>query len=81
MIMARIKEKNLNLVVYPNDHLPPHGHVLGPGWEIRLSINSKLEVITITGKPKLQEVAQAIEATAKHAAGLNKIWSDLHDGI
>jgi hypothetical protein len=37
--------------------------------------------MTITGKPKLQEVAQAIEATAKHAAGLNKIWSDLHDGI
>jgi Domain of unknown function (DUF4160) len=81
MIMARIKEKNLNLVVYPNDHLPPHVHVLGPGWEIRLSINGKLEVMTITGKPKLQEVAQAIEATAKHTAELNKIWSDLHDGI
>jgi len=41
---------------------------LGPGWEIRLSINGKLEVMTITGKPKLQEVAQAIEATAKHTA-------------
>ena len=79
MIMARIKEKNLNLVVYPNDHLPPHVHVLGPGGEIRLSIDSKLEVMTITGKPKLQEVAQAIEATTLHIAELNKIWSDLHD--
>ena len=78
--MARIKEKNLSLVVYPNDHLPPHVHVLGPGWEIRLSINGKLEVMTITGKPKLQEITQAIEATSVHIAELNKIWSDLHDG-
>jgi hypothetical protein len=53
---------------------------LGPGWEIRLSINGKLEVMTITGKPKLQEITQAIEATSVHIAELNKIWSDLHDG-
>jgi hypothetical protein len=37
--------------------------------------------MTITGKPKLQEVAQAIEATSVHIVELNKIWSDLHDGI
>jgi len=53
---------------------------IGARVEIRLSIDSKLEVMTITGKPKLQEVAQAIEATTLHIAELNKIWSDLHDG-
>ena len=80
-MMARIKEKGIDLVVYPNDHLPPHVHVLGPGWEMRLSIGGDLGLMTITGKLKLQEISQALEAVAKHIAELNKIWSDLHDRV
>lgn len=48
---------------------------------MRLSIGGDLGLMTITGKPKLQEISQALEATVKHVAELNKIWSDLHDRV
>jgi hypothetical protein len=78
--MTKIKEMGLNLVVYPNDHLPPHVHVQGPGWEVRLSLHVSLEVMTITGKPKMKEIAQAVRATTNRLNELKKIWSELHDG-
>jgi hypothetical protein len=78
-MMARIKDNGLNLVVYPNDHLPPHVHVLGPGWEVRMSISGKIELMTITGNPKLQEIALAAEVVSRNRNELKKIWRSLHD--
>lgn len=78
-MMARIKDNGLNLVVYPNDHLPPHVHVLGPGWEVRILICGKSELMTITGNPKLQEIALAAEVVSRNRNELKKIWRSLHD--
>ena len=78
-MMVRIKDNGLNLVVYPNDHLPPHVHVLGPGWEVRISICGKSELMTITGNPKLQEIALAAEVVSRNMNELKKIWRSLHD--
>ena len=77
--MVRIKDNGLNLVVYPNDHLPPHVHVLGPGWEVRISISGNIELMTITGNPKLQEIALAAEVVSRNMNELKKIWISLHD--
>jgi hypothetical protein len=50
--------------------------------QLRLVVypNDHLPVLmTITGKPKVAEIAAALMGTAQHLGALRTIWSDLHD--
>ena len=77
--MASIRSNGLRLVVYPNDHPPPHTHVLGPGWEIRIELSMPPVLMTIVGKPKMAEIAAALMAVDVHLKQLRIDWSNLHD--
>jgi len=45
------------LGVYPNDHPPPHPHVVGAGWEIRIELSMSPALMSILGKPKASDIA------------------------
>jgi hypothetical protein len=77
--MASIRSDGLRLVVYPNDHPPPHAHVLGPGWEIRIELSMPPALMTIVGKPKIAEITSALLAVDAHFKQLRIHWSNLHD--
>lgn len=77
--MTSIRVKHIRLVVYPNDHPPPHIHALGPGWEIRIELSMPPALLTVAGKPKASDVTAALVATAERLTELRTIWSDLHD--
>lgn len=34
------RTSNLRIVIYPKDHAPPHVHVIGPGCEAKLEIQT-----------------------------------------
>ena len=76
--MAAIFLGHLKLVVYGNDHPPPHTHVLGPGWEIRIELSNPPSLMSIGGSCKRQDVAKALLATAAHLTELQLFWSALH---
>jgi hypothetical protein len=77
--MTSIRVNHIRLVVYPNDHPPPHAHALGPGWEIRIELTQPPALMTVAGKAKVSDVAAALIATSDRLAELRTIWSDLHD--
>lgn len=77
--MTSVRVNHIRLVVYPNDHPPPHVHALGPGWEIRIELSQPPALMTVAGKPKVSDVAAALLTTAERLAQLRTIWSDLHD--
>ena len=77
--MASIYLKNSRLVVYSNDHPPPHVHVLGPGWEIRIELSIPPSLLTVAGSYKKQNIARALLDTEQHLNRLKQLWSDLHD--
>jgi hypothetical protein len=77
--MASIRSRQLRLVVYPNDHPPPHTHVIGPGWEIRIELSLPPSLMSIAGKPKLSEIGAALIATSDRLSELRTLWSELHD--
>jgi hypothetical protein len=77
--MPSIRSGSMRLVVYPNDHPPPHTHVIGPGWEIRVELSAPPSLRTILGKPKMSEIADALVVVAAHLPQLRILWSDLHD--
>lgn len=76
--MPSIRVGSLRLTVYPNDHAPPHAHVIGPGWEIRVEINSPPSLLSIKGAPKTADIAAALWAVHQHRAELEAIWRELH---
>ena len=77
--MATLHLANLRLVIYPNDHPPPHTHALGPGWELRIELSDPPALMTVAGAYKKQDIAHALPATAEHLYELRKLWSELHD--
>lgn len=77
--MSSIRANGLRMVVYPNDHPPPHTHVLGPGWEIRIELSMPPALMTIIGKPKVTEISAALMVVDAHLGQLRTHWSNLHD--
>lgn len=77
--MPSIRVNHLRLVVYPNDHPPPHTHVVGPGWEIRIELSQSPVLMSIAGKPKTTDIGAALMATNDHLSQLRIFWSDIHD--
>lgn len=77
--MSSIRTQQLRLVVYPNDHPPPHVHVLGPGWEVRVALSHPPVLMTVRGKVKTHEIGAALLAVAEHLGQLRQLWSNLHD--
>jgi len=77
--MSSIRCANVRLVVYPNDHPPPHVHVMGADWEMRISLTQPPSVMSILGKPKRQETASALLAVHEKLLVLQMMWSKLYD--
>jgi len=76
--MSSIRVNALRLVIYPNDHGPPHVHVLGPGWELKVRLKEHPDLVSVLGKPKKEEIAKGLEAVREHLWHLTSIWGDLH---
>jgi Domain of unknown function (DUF4160) len=77
--MSTIRLSGFRLVVYANDHPPPHTHVLGAGWEFRIELSEPPALLTLAGSFKKQDIAQALTATQSHLVQLRQLWSELHD--
>ena len=60
-MMAAIRVNALRLVIYPNDHGPPHVHVMGPGWELKVRLKEPPELVAVLGKPKNAELAEGYD--------------------
>lgn len=77
--MDSIRVSTLRLVIYPNDHGPPHVHVMGPGWELKVRLKEPPELIAVLGKPKSAELTRAMQAVWEHLWELTNLWGTLHD--
>jgi hypothetical protein len=70
----------LRVVIYPNDHSPPHVHVIGPAGEAVFQLNCP------AGPPTLREsvgfkVAELNRLEAALGAGLGRLcseWERIH---
>jgi Domain of unknown function (DUF4160) len=76
--MSSIRYNHLKLVIYPNDHPPPHVHVLSADWEIRIALGHHPSVMSMLGKPKQQEMAAALLSVQEKLAELQMMWRNLH---
>ena len=76
--MSSIRVNALRLVIYPNDHGPPHVHGLGPGWELKVRLKEHPVLVSVLGKPKSEEISKGLEAVREHLWHLTSLLGDLH---
>lgn len=72
-----VKFKNIKFYIYPNDHGNPHVHIIGPGAEAKVFIES-LEVISSRGFSK-KALGQILKQVKKFEDILLEAWEEYHD--
>ena len=71
-------EQGFRGMVYPNDHEPPHVHVVKNRSSIKIEVDN-FEIIGIDGDiPKRQDVNKAIKLAKKYQDAIIEKWQELH---
>jgi Domain of unknown function (DUF4160) len=76
-----LKKDGFRIVIYPNDHLPSHVHVLKSGSEVRIDLGSKEaepSLISIFGDISDKDVVKALDLVKEHQANLLSKWREIH---
>jgi hypothetical protein len=71
-----VRLSNCTVYIYPDDHGAPHFHVLGPGWAVKVSLET-LE--PIVGKGPRADLKEAIEWAKDHPETLSNAWRTLNE--
>ena len=72
----------LRFVIFSNDHLPAHVHVIGDG-------EAKIDIIGANGEPELiwavgfkrNDVRRAVDIVAENQKAFLERWTDIHGEI
>lgn len=74
-----LRAGGLRVVIYVDDHPPPHVHVLGDGEAKILLVgeNGRPEIVDVAGM-KLGDLRKALVAVAEAQSMLLEEWSKLH---
>lgn len=78
-MIVLLREAGLRIVIYVDDHPPPHVHVLGDG-------EAKVRLVGPDGRPQIVDVngmkegdlRKALRAIAEAQAELLEEWSKIH---
>jgi len=76
-----LRINGLRVVIYPNDHQPPHVHVKGPNGEAVFNINCPEGPVTLRendgfSKAQLNDIEEPLNANLRH---LCAEWRRIHD--
>lgn len=80
LVVTILTLKSLRVVIYTNDHRPPHVHVVGPDEHARFELLCELGRVHLmdahgfSGK-RLQEIARYLVA---HLTTLCTQWGEIH---
>lgn len=69
---------SFRVVLWPNDHIPPHVHIFGPGYAARIGLDD-LAVMEESGKPSAT-VARAMDWIARNQREIEAAWDRLREG-
>lgn len=63
--------------LYPNDHSPPHTHVVTAEGEARIQLHPSVVLLEVYGLKKT-DAARALMLTKQRAVLLLEAWRELH---
>jgi hypothetical protein len=75
------REDGFNVIIYPNDHLPSHVHVIKGGGQVIIKLGSEIEPPSLSqvyGNISNKEVLKALKIVATHQLKLITAWRTIH---
>lgn len=88
-----IRHDGFRVVIYSNDHLPAHVHIIKGDGEVRCNLGSvvvnpssgeesltPISLMDVTGKISDKDVGKALSLVQEHQKKLLDKWSEIHDG-
>lgn len=77
--MALVYEsKGVRFHIFPNDHSPPHCHVIHKDWELKLDLTEDYRVLYINGKPSKADIKEAQRIARENKFEMGKAWRKYH---
>lgn len=78
-----VREDGLSIRIFPNDHAPPHVHVVGASGVARIAIGSSDErpsLLTVVGMTRA-DATRALRLVARYQALCLRRWGEIHGGM
>jgi hypothetical protein len=75
-----LRARGLRVVIYTNDHWPPHVHVIGAGRQARIALGAEGErphIVTNEGLSR-RELAVALAEIDRNRELLIERWREIH---
>jgi Domain of unknown function (DUF4160) len=76
-----LRQRGFRVVIYLNDHLPPHVHIFKGGGEVRIEMGNEKalpKLMSISGQINDKDVSQAWYLVKEHQAELLAKWRKIH---
>jgi ribonucleotide monophosphatase NagD (HAD superfamily) len=75
-----LRVRGLSIVIYSNDHAPPHVHVIGQNAEAKIALGSRYERASILVNSGLSraQLAKALTEIDRNEALLRRRWREIH---
>ncbi len=74
-----VREDGFRIVIFPNDHIPPHVHVFKSGAEVKIELGAEPNLLSIEGKIGNKDLAKALNLVAEHQNELLDKWREIHE--
>jgi Domain of unknown function (DUF4160) len=74
-----IRQDGFRIVIFPNDHIPPHVHVFKSGAEVRIELGNEPTFLSVEGKIGNKDLAKALNLVVEHQIELLEKWKEIHE--
>jgi hypothetical protein len=75
------RQDGFRIVIYPNDHMPSHVHVIKGAGEVRIDLGSEDEaptLLSVSGDISNKDVAKALYLVKDYQAEFLDRWREIH---
>ena len=73
-----IKQDGFRIMIWSNDHLPPHVHVFKGDAEVKIELVEPI-IFNVEGKISNKDLAKALNLVIEHQVELLEKWKELHE--
>ena len=73
-----LRFRGLRVVIYVNDHYPPHVHVIGPRREARIALGDERPWLMTSEGLSRRQVAAALLKVSENRDLLTQRWREIH---
>lgn len=74
-----VRQDGFRIVIFPNDHIPPHVHVFKGGAEVKIELGEEPSLLSIEGKIGNKDLEKALNLVVEYQTELLEKWREIHE--